>query len=216
MSYSDVWHDSLYATTHSIRAMVKLIQEVSHVTWLIRICGMTHLCMWHDSYGDVTCLIQICDMTLCTSSAHSSRAMVDLIREVSHVSWLIYICDMSYLFVWHDPLRDVTWLSLRNNALHSRHGWLDSRGPVCDINTLQHTATHCTTLQRTAPWFARSLCNTLQKRGLSATLCNCNALQLDLRGLLCDMNTLQCAATHCNALQHTAMHCNCSALQLDS
>ena len=52
----------------------------------------------------------------------------------------------------------------------------------CDIDTLQHAATHCNTLQHTA-----THCNTLQH---TATHCN----------------TLQHTATHCNTLQHTAAH----------
>jgi len=61
-------------------------------------------------------------------------------------------------------------------------------------NTLQHTATHCSTLQR-----AVTHCNTLQH-----TATHCSTLQRAVT----HCNTLQHTATHCNTLQHTAVHCN--------
>jgi len=71
-------------------------------------------------------------------------------------------------------------------------------------NALQHTATLCNTMQRSATHYnalqhTATLCNTLQR---SAT--HCNALQHT--ATLC--NILQRSATHCNALQHTATLCN--------
>ena len=66
-------------------------------------------------------------------------------------------------------------------------------------NTLQHTATHCKTLQH--------ICNTLQHAKIYcntfATLCN--TLQHTIAS---SCSTLQHTATHCNTLQHTATHCN--------
>ena len=59
---------------------------------------------------------------------------------------------------------------------------------------LQHTATHCNTLQTSA-----TRCNTLQH-----TATHCNTLQ----HAATHCNTLQHTATHCNTLQHTATHCN--------
>ena len=86
---------------------------------------------------------------------------------------------------------------------------------------MQHTATHCNTLQCTATtymyqehtsWVTCAIyvahCNTLQH---AATHCNtlhytathCNILQHTAT----HGNTLQHTATHCNTLQHTATHC---------
>jgi len=64
--------------------------------------------------------------------------------------------------------------------------------PLANIKlTLQHTATHCYTLQHDA---------------LQHTVLHCNALPLHL---VRDINlTLQRAATHCNTLRHTATHCD--------
>jgi len=67
-------------------------------------------------------------------------------------------------------------------------------------NTLQHTvhtATHCNTLQHTAPY-----CNTLHH-----TATHCNKLQHS--ATLCNtLYTLQHTAPHCTTLHHTATHCN--------
>ena len=69
---------------------------------------------------------------------------------------------------------------------------------VCDLGAsphiernlhLQHTATHCNTLEHTAT--PATYYNTLQHVG---THCN-------------NCNILQHIATHCNTLQHTATHC---------
>ena len=70
------------------------------VTWLSHMCGMTHSCVWHDSFicvisqvlVCVTERIDTCDMT------HS---------YVWHdwficVPWLIHMCDMTHSYVWHD------------------------------------------------------------------------------------------------------------------
>jgi len=62
--------------------------------------------------------------------------------------------------------------------------WPSAAAAATHCNTLQHTAPHCITLHRTA-----THCNTLQH---SATHCN----------------TLKRTATHCNTLQQTATHCN--------
>jgi len=70
-------------------------------------------------------------------------------------------------------------------------------------DVLQHTATHCNTLQHTAH------CTTLLPSGCPATHCN------TLYHTATHCNTLQhtalpsgCPATHCTTLYHTATHCN--------
>ena len=74
-------------------------------------------------------------------------------------------------------------------------------------NSLQLTATHCNSLQHSATHWQLVLskgrcvthCNTLQH-----TATRCNALQLTAT----HCNTLQHTATHCHTLQHTATHCH--------
>ena len=48
------------------------------VTWLICMCAVTHLDVWHDSFIRVT--------------------------------WLLHMCDMTHSYVWHDSFIYVTWL----------------------------------------------------------------------------------------------------------
>jgi len=100
----------------------------------------------------------------------------------------------------------------------------------CD--TVQHAATHCNslqhkTLQHTATHYNTTQCNTLQhntlqhrqrlKLQLTPTHCNtthydilqhCNKLQHDTLKHCNKLqhDTLNCTATNCNALQHTATH----------
>jgi len=82
-------------------------------------------------------------------------------------------------------------------------------------NTVQHTATHCNTLQfrhcNTHPTY----CNTQYECGLKWMLDWIRALLRRTR-CIATHNTLQHTATHCNTLQHTATqaqlhtsaHCN--------
>ena len=79
------------------------------------------------------------------------------------------------------------------------------------LNTLQHTATPCNTLQLKGelqcPQHTATHCNTLQH---TATHCNtrhCNKPKL--KGELhCPQSSPPATATHCNTLQHTATYCN--------
>jgi len=53
-------------------------------------CDVTPLCVWHESFMCVTCLIHVCDMTpLCVW--HDSFMCV---------TWLIHVCDMTHSYVW--------------------------------------------------------------------------------------------------------------------
>jgi len=71
---------------------------------------------------------------------------------------------------------------------------------------LQHTATHCNTLQRTttpvialrAPWHVSLATCYLWQNGVS----------LALQHTATHCNPLQHTATHCNTLQHTVAHCS--------
>ena len=87
--------------------------DMTHVTWLIPICDMTHsyvwhdvsyihiLPMWHDSFLHVTWLIRICDMT------HSY-----VWHDVSYIHILLMwhdSCDTTHSYMWHDSFLHVTW-----------------------------------------------------------------------------------------------------------
>ena len=66
-----------------------------------------------------------------------------------------------------------------------------SKVTATHCNTLQHTATHCTTH-----------CSTLQH-----TETHCNTLQHTAQHTAAHCNTLQHTATHCDTLQHTVPRC---------
>jgi len=79
---------------------------------------------------------------------------------------------------------------------------------IMPLDTLQHTAIHCSMLQHAA-----TRCNTLQTLQQTATRCNtlqhaatrCNTLQ---HTAAYPRPAVIMTATHCNTLQHTATHCN--------
>ena len=64
---------------------------------------------------------------------------------------------------------------------------------------LQHIATHCPTLQRTATTHSDGESRVRGYRGYDS---------LTLKGAATHCNTLQHTETHCNILQHTATRCN--------
>jgi len=67
---------------------------------------------------------------------------------------------------------------------------------------LQHTATHCNTLQRIATGYGKCV----PDKGF-----NCNHVSFDtLQPTATHYNILQHTATHCNTLQHTATSATCN------
>ena len=99
------------------------------------------------------------------------------------------------------------YLSLRGCLLRAAcfHSSAHRTGSFCDM-ILQHTATHCNTLQgcllRAAVSSHRngSFCDMI----LQHTATHCNTLQHPAS----PCNTLQHTATHCNTLRHIPTHCN--------
>jgi len=182
-----VWHDSFNVPLHKSSAL-QLSQL--YLTWLIHMCDMTHSHVWLDPF-------------LCVRRFSHSNVWQDSFTVFLHKSsrrtwsptlttWLIHMCDMSHLYVWHDSFICVTCRIHMCDMIDSPGPSLQHAATHC--NTLQHPATHCSTLQHTAAHF-----NTLQH---NVTYCN----------------TLQHTAAHCNTLQHTATHCNtlqthCNTLQ---
>ena len=71
-------------------------------------------------------------------------------------------------------------------------------------NTLQHTATHCTTPQQR---LISSLNMNLKSNTLQRIAKHCNTLEHTVTYYKTH-NTLQHAATRCNTLQHAATRCN--------
>jgi len=105
------------------------------VTWLVRMCDTTHMCMiwlhgsvdwcnersirymthsyvWHDSFKCVTLLIYMCDMTQsCVSHdmCHGTHTSL-MVSSDPLDTWLIYMCYITHSYVWHDSFICVKWL----------------------------------------------------------------------------------------------------------
>jgi len=81
--------------------------------------------------------------------------------------------------------------------------------------TLQHTATHCNTLQHIIPevrlgcFIRRALCGLLHCNTLQHTATHCITLypKKDQTASFAE-RSVGCYTSHCNTLHHTATHCN--------
>ena len=116
MTYSCVWHDSIIC-----------------VTWLVYMCDMTHLYVWHIARGMMNIslwLIYKCDAPTCSYVLHSwfnythscvwhhARGIMNISSWLLYIcgicassicaTWLIRMCDMTHSYVWHDSLICVT------------------------------------------------------------------------------------------------------------
>jgi len=76
---SSMWHNSFIC--HMVRIALM---------WLMYVCDMTHVCVWHDSCMCVTCM---------------------------YVTWLMYVCDTTHVCVWHVCV----WHDSRLDILHPPH-----------------------------------------------------------------------------------------------
>jgi len=90
----------------------KLHVTQSYVTWLIRMCGMTHSYVWHDWFTCVTWLIHmwhdvISDENGLTDGIFSPGAIFFCDMTCWNVTWLIHIIWLIHM--WHDSFTcDVT------------------------------------------------------------------------------------------------------------
>ena len=76
------------------------------------------------------------------------------------------------------------------------------------IEALQHTATHCNTLQHTYTPLQHTLQHTTRDRKPFLFYLVVNHFSPTLQHTATHYYTRQHTATHCNTLQHTATHCN--------
>jgi len=78
-----------------------------YVTWLIDICDMTHMCMWHDS----SVYVRSCAPAPDTIISVCVGIVLNVLRYMDiYVTWLIHVCDMTHICMWHDSSIYVTWL----------------------------------------------------------------------------------------------------------
>jgi len=92
----------------------------------ILMCDMTHVYVWHDSFLDVTWLIQ---------------AIRPLQHSFIYAKWLILMCDMTDSYVWHDLFIYMTWLILAIRPL--RHSFICATWLIhtCDMTHSDSTTT---------------------------------------------------------------------------
>jgi len=123
LTHSFVWRDSLICVTWLIHMCDMTHSYVWHdsficVRGLTRTCELTHWFVWRDSLICVTWLIHMCDMTQAARLLWKSvtragiymftrKRLLD-IWNVTHLH--VYMCDLTYSYVWHDSLICVTWL----------------------------------------------------------------------------------------------------------
>ena len=122
--------------------------EITCVTWLIRMCDMTHPQVWHGSFTWATGLVHTCDMThshvrhdhsaadVCDTASppHPHMMPIAIFPRDSH-AWLhSFTCDSFtwgshiphshgrhdlFTRVWHDSFTCVTWLIHMCEMTHS-------------------------------------------------------------------------------------------------
>jgi len=83
-------------------------------TWLIYMCTMTHLYVYHASF-------------VCYGSFMYHDSFIC-------VTWLIFMCIMTHLYVYHDSFRCVTWLIHMCTTTHSyvcRDSFVCVSWPIC-------------------------------------------------------------------------------------
>jgi len=195
MTHLHVWHDSSIC---QCLCCSSCFASGSCVPWVIYMCDLTHSYVsvraphhisravraCHDSFLFVSWLIHICLFSDCSSS---------FARGV-HVWWLIPFCDMTHPYATSlGPISCLIFTEIILQTNPVMYSWLIcGRFVERDLkdngsSLLQHTATHCNTLQRTATHWTHL--NALEHTAIH-------------------WNTLQRIATHCNSLQQTATHCN--------
>ena len=140
----------------------------------VQVCVCVHLCVY-------MCLPHTLNTGL-FSKAHLKR---NINFDHSKFSFCIPMTFSSLIF----PGRGSN-SALKRNTMMRRH--------------LQHTTTHCNTLQTLQHTATR--CLTLQTLRNTATHCR---VEIPRNGKMISTNTAtQPTATHCNTLQHTATHRN--------
>ena len=108
-----------------------------HATWLMSMCDMTHVYVWHDSCLCVKGLMSRCDM--CDMTQRSETSATPRKTPQSTKYFVMNMCTMTHFYAWHGSSACETWLNAKRprqrNSTHSSqqyicivifHVWHDS------------------------------------------------------------------------------------------
>jgi len=131
------------------------------VKWLtadvFRMCGMTYLFVWHDSFICVPWRIHLCDSFVCViwpvhydrsclSNPHACVCWYVWHDSFMRVTWRIHLGDMPHSYVWHDLFMRVIslihmWHVTQMDTSCHTHEWVMSHIYAHDI-THSYVACH--------------------------------------------------------------------------
>jgi len=114
-----MWHDSYIRSIWLVHMGDMTQSYINHNTthWqLLDVCDMTHSCMWHDSCMRATWLVHMCDVTQSFINHQATHRQEQHDSSFISVTRLLYICDMTHIYVRRDMLISMTWLN-RTSAI---------------------------------------------------------------------------------------------------
>jgi len=110
--YSYIWHASFRCVTWLMHVCDMTHSHVGHdsficwsVTWLIYVCYLHDSCVWpvlcvrHDSFTSVTCLIHKCAMTHLCMCVCKRMYVYAGHNTLTCMTWLFHVCDIPLSYV---------------------------------------------------------------------------------------------------------------------
>ena len=110
----------------------------------LRVCGMTHLYVWHGTFICVTWHIHMCGMISCAMT--HSYVWCDLFFDVT---WLIYMRDVTHLYIWRLCPSWVMWMC---QCIMRMRQWVMSHTWRSNMNT---STIHVTENKERVIWMSR-------------------------------------------------------------
>jgi len=163
VTWFNEWHASFTCATWFNRENDILMLAFVGVTQIQELCWcMTHSCVWHDS---CTCVIWLnrkngeIKANICGGDANTGAQYMD--DSFMCVTWLIHVCDMSHLHVWHDSTGRMerwsphlwVWLGYRScRCLCCKQSKVMNSKSYEWCSVVQCGAVCCSVLQCSAVW----------------------------------------------------------------